>query len=238
MPWWPVDSTHSPSTYSYHAATSLASGKLSMIVDSGAWTNLMGTNLAKMLTQRAMQAGLPPEQHRMDTPLNIQGVGSGTQQCRYYLKASIAVPDAEGRARLHTLSAPMVEGSGASLPGLLGLKTMEEQKAILDTGRRLLIFPGPEPVEPQYPPGTVVIPLQKAPSGHLVMVLDDYEALASHRGGLPESQLQLMTSVNQTLAAVQPSFEEMMMAAADDSSPSAPPGLAHPDGTPGRNLSH
>ena len=210
-----------------------------MIVDSGAWTNLMGVNLAKALTQRALKAGLKPEQHPMSTPLNIQGVGSGVQQCRYYLKASTAVPDSNGQARLHNLTAPMVEGSGSSLPGLLGLKTMEEQKAILDMGRRQLIFPGPEPWEPQYPPGTVIVPLHKAPSGHLVMILDDYEALASRTGGLPESQLQLLTREpeRQTTAVPQAAAEEQR-SAAERPTLSSPPGLDNPDGTPGRELFH
>ena len=46
----------------------------------------------------------------------------------------------------------------------------------------------------ELPPGTVEIPLQKAPSGHLVMVIDDYEKLIKQSGGLEETGLQLHTA--------------------------------------------
>ena len=66
---------------------------------------------------------------------------------------------------------------------------------MLDMGRRRLVFPGPgEATDGSLPPGSIVIPLEKAPSGHLVMVLDDFEGLAVKKGGVPESQLQLHTS--------------------------------------------
>ena len=62
-------------------------------------------------------------------------------------------------------------------------------------GKRQLVFPGPgDSADGSLPPGSIVIPLEKAPSGHLVMVLDDFERLAVKAGGVPESQLQLHTS--------------------------------------------
>ena len=102
-----------------------------------------------------------------------------------------------------------------------------------------MIFPGPEPWEPQYPPGTIIVPLHKAPSGHLVMILDDYEALAKSTGGLPESQLQLLTREpeGQTTAVEQAAAEEQR-SAAERPTLSSPPGLDNPDGTPGRELFH
>ena len=41
------------------------------------------------------------------------------------------------------------------------------------------------------PPLSVSIPLHKAPSGHLVMVIDDYEEVTTAKGGIPEASLQL-----------------------------------------------
>ena len=64
----------------FHALTQLL-GQLSMIVDIGAWTNLMGANLARKLAQRAIDCGYKPRQTRIERPLNIHGVGSGAQQC-------------------------------------------------------------------------------------------------------------------------------------------------------------
>ena len=72
-----------------------------------------------------------------------------------------------------------MEGDGSGLPGLLGLRTLEHERAILDTGNHELIFPGPGRVKIELPPGSTRIPLHKAPSGHLVMVVDDYEKVVT-----------------------------------------------------------
>ena len=60
-------------------------------------------------------------------------------------------------------------------------------------GRQELIFPGQGEVKFELPPGSMRIPLKKAPSGHLVMVIDDYEKVAERRGGLPHASLQLLS---------------------------------------------
>ena len=98
-----------------------------------------------------------------------------------------------GKAKLHNLRAPIVEGTGSHLPGLLGLETLEAQGAILDMGRQVLIFPGSGDVKIELPPGSHEIPLQKSPSGHLVMVIDDYEKVIK-KGGVSDVPLQLHTN--------------------------------------------
>ena len=47
-------------SFNYHASTQLPDGKLSMIVDPGAWTNFMGVNLARKLAERAVKHGHKP----------------------------------------------------------------------------------------------------------------------------------------------------------------------------------
>ena len=193
FPWWPVTGTEHISPV-YHASTQLPNGRVSIIIDPGAWTNLIGSTLARKLTQVAMKFGIKPKQTKMSEPLTIQGVGNGTQACRYKMDIPIAVPHADGTSHQHTLSSPIVEGTGSELPGLLGLRSLEAARAILDTGNKRLIFPGPGPLEIKLPPGSVEIPLHKAPSGHLVMIIDDYEKLAAATGGIAESGLQLHTT--------------------------------------------
>ena len=74
---------------------------------------------------------------------------------------------------------------------MLGLRTLEHERAILDMGSHELIIPGPGEVKYELSPGSVRIPLKKAPSGHLVMIVDDYEnAMNASRGGLPHASLQ------------------------------------------------
>ena len=174
--------------------TQLPDGRLSIIVDPGAWTNLMGANLARALAQRAISAGHRPQQVKMDT-LNVQGVGNGQQSCNFKLQCPIAVPHTDGKAHLHKISTPIVEGTGADLPGLLGLRSLETDRAILDTGNRKLYYPGPGEVKIILPPGSITIPLEKAPSGHLVMPIDEYDRTTKKTGGTPETSLQLATTL-------------------------------------------
>ena len=106
----------------------------------------------------------------------------------------VALPSVDGTsASLHDLVTPIVEGTGEELPGLLGLRTLEQNRAILDVGSRQLIFPGPGKVEYKLPPGSITIPLEKAPSGHLCMVVDAYKAVPKQHGGLsePDSSMAL-----------------------------------------------
>ena len=117
------------------------------------------------------------------------------QPCHYKLKTPVALTTVDGKTDVHTLTVPIVEGSGSNLPGLLGLKSLESLNAILDTGRRMLHFPGPDPQPLRLPEGTLSIPLEKAPSGHLCMVVGDFHKLPQQAKGMrdPDSSLQLVS---------------------------------------------
>ena len=186
FPWWPEFAG------SYHVATQLPDGRLSLIVDPGAWTNLLGSNLARRISVKAIAAGYKPAQERMSEPLSVRGVGKGSQHCPWKIISPIATPTVDGPSVLSRVTSPVVEGDGADLPGLLGLRTIESHRGILDTSRRELIFPGPGEVKIILPPGSVRHPLEKAPSGHLVLVVDDYDNLKAKKGGLPEHPVELM----------------------------------------------
>ena len=168
-------------------------GKCSVIVDSGAWTNLIGETLARKLAKKALAAGLHPKQNKMAQPLRIQGVGNGSQQCEWEMHCPIAVDQTGDGAKKHTFTAPVVQGTGKDLPGLLGLRSLEQQRAILDTGNKELILPGPGDVEITLPPGSVRVPLEKAPSGHLVMVVDDYQKIVQRTGGVESKVTHLLS---------------------------------------------
>ena len=59
----------------------------------------------------------------MSTPVSVQGVGNGTQAWKFEMTVPIAMPHADGSTHQHTLSTPIVEGTGAEFPGLLGLRS-------------------------------------------------------------------------------------------------------------------
>ena len=60
----------------------------------------------------------------------------------------------------------------------------------------------------ELPPGSQETPLQKSPSGHLVMVIDDFEHL-SKKGGVPEVPLQIHTHEMQQKAVTSPPRSKM-----------------------------
>ena len=187
FPWrWPTDAEAvREMAPTFHASTALRSGKLSFIVDPGAWTSLVGKTLAREMTKRAVAAGHKPQQSRLAKPLTVAGVGSVEQYCNFKMTLPVAVPNMVGddqKAMIHELTTPIVEGIGEHLPGFLGLRTLDSLRAVLDIENRRLIFPGPGTVQIIPPPGSVTVPLEKVPSGHSVMLVDDYDAVPKQHG--------------------------------------------------------
>ena len=46
-------------------------------------------------------------------------------------------------------------------------------------------------MEIKLPSGSVTVPLEKLPSGHLAMVIDDYERLQAQQSGVPATPMHL-----------------------------------------------
>ena len=71
-----------------------------------------------------------------------------------------------------SFDAPVVQNS--DLPALWGLTSMERKRAIIDTGGKAAILPGPGGFKMVLSPGTVVLGLEKSLSGHLMMPCSDW----------------------------------------------------------------
>ncbi|CAE8636589.1 unnamed protein product [Polarella glacialis] len=195
LPWWPASATDVTSVL--HSATRLADGRMSIIVDPGAWTNLAGARFSRMQAQRAVAAGHTPSQSPMTRPLQIQGVGNGVQSAKWQTELPIAVPNTDGTATLHRFETPTVEGSGEDLPALLGLRSIRSKQGVLETaeGKERLSFPGPGGYSIEWSPGTLHFDLEVAPSGHYVIPCDSFDLLpntaAGGSGGLPPASVVL-----------------------------------------------
>lgn len=61
------------------------------------------------------------------------------------------------------------------------------------SGRPDLILPGAGDVEVVLPPGSLEVPLERAPSGHLLIVIDQFDKIKANRGGVPGPSIQLHT---------------------------------------------
>ena len=149
----------------FHASTRLPDGRLGILVDPGAWTNLAGATVARQIAEAAAGYGHSPSQKTLKQPLAIMGVGDGEQKCHWETCLPIAVQTDDGRVDLHRFEAPTVSGSGAELPALLGLRSMRSQNAVLEMtpGREALVFPGKGGYTIDWAPGARRFPLTCAP---------------------------------------------------------------------------
>ena len=162
-----------------------------MIIDPGAWMTMFGWNLARKLAVKCIANGKNPEQIKLSQPIAIAGVGNGQNHIHHKIRATCALPLANGSAKELELSAGVVSPPGDDLPGLFGMDILEAKRAILDVGNRRLILLEPDQgeVEMTIPAGATVTPLSKAPSGHLCMLLDSFANLRT-RGQLRRVSLE------------------------------------------------
>ena len=91
------------------------------------------------------------------------------------------------------VEAPICSGSGSDLPGFLGLRTIEEQRGVIETtmGEAFLVFPGPGGYKIVWEPGAIHLPESKAPSRQLCLELDHFDQLKA-AAGLPQIQVSLL----------------------------------------------
>ena len=143
-------------------------------MDKFSWQELGTANSSTSVEEQAYAKTTP------DYPSKGVRNWNRSQSCTFGLETPIAVTNTNREVRKHQLSASIVEGAeGSLLPGLLGLQTLEKYKAIFDCGKQQMHFVGDGEVELKLPSGSFSIPLYKAPSGHLTMITDDFEALSA-----------------------------------------------------------
>ena len=124
----------------------------------------------------AKQNGHKPSYEKRPRPLQVCGVGNGSQECHYDCVLPVAVrPGSQNQANIGNLQVPAV--SNSDLPGLLGLTALRKNRAILDFNTLRLYFCGPGDYElnKEVPPGTDSYQLEFAPSGHIVLPCCEYQ---------------------------------------------------------------
>lgn len=196
-----TEQSHAAQVHAFITTSKMPSGKLSMMVDFGAFSNMIGEDFAMTLERRAYDVDLAPSRSYLLRPMTVSGVGNGTNQAIEQVTCPIAVQTTAGKVELHTLRAPVVGGSGKHLPGLLGLQTLEANNAVLDIGNRTLHMLSKGKAQLQLLPGTLSVPLEKSPSGHLVMTIDSYEDIQQQRGGLPQGSINWHAALAKSKAA-------------------------------------
>ena len=180
-PWWPVPSLETASGsealgvqgQSYHISVQLASGRVGLLIDPGSYGNLVGE---EWLADAVTRTGRDPMLEHREQPLQVGGVGRGAQVCSNNCRMPIAITRDDGSTASGTFSSPVVSSSGC--PALLGLRSLQENRAILDMSRNLLHFAAPGEVTIKLPPGSETYQLEVARSGHLLLPCDAFQASA------------------------------------------------------------
>lgn len=146
----------------YHTNVRLSSGE-AMLVDCGAVGDLSGDKQVFRMAKIAEQNGHGTSFTPLKSVMNVDGVGQGTSEC----KQSAVVPVVTADGKLSTYTAPIITNS--EIPSLLGLNTMTRQRVILDLIHDKYIMVGPGGIEMKLSPGSTVLDLKRAPTGHLML---------------------------------------------------------------------
>ncbi len=156
-------------------------GRNSLLVDLGSKINAMGAETEKEFAATAEANGYDTNYVPRVNRLWVNGVGAGAAKCDFEVIAPIAVKFAEHTATKETFQANITEGVGANLPAILGLDSMQAKDSvlILRKGQEFMAFPGPGGYEIKWSPGTKLLPMEHAPSGHLVIPCDRFKELPS-----------------------------------------------------------
>jgi hypothetical protein len=173
----------------FHTNTQLKDGRPSLLVDPGSKGNLGGEATIRGHARAAQAAGQQYSATKRNVPLNVMGVGNGSQSCPYDCTTALGLQRTDGSCVAATYTAPIVPGS--DLPALLGLDALMAQRALLDLTSLQLHFIGPGNLQLDLPAGTDSFQLEVAPSGHLVLPCGNYSPIKTV---LDKTPLTLLTA--------------------------------------------
>jgi hypothetical protein len=156
-------------------------GKHHIMIDVGSMVNVIGKNTERSLSNAAFAKGHKTIYTRKDKPLLIGGVGSGHARCEIEAKIPIAVKFDDRPATRDMFTANIATGSGENLPAILGTNSMKQMDSVLclRDGKEFIAFPGPGGYSINWSPGTRLLPLKQAESGHLIVIVDHYDELTT-----------------------------------------------------------
>jgi len=205
FPWWETANRDEgrDGVPSYHTMrTRTPDGRIGLLVDPGAHDNLAGENTLRNLE---LQLGVRGRARELSAPLHVSGVGRLAQTAETAVTVDFDLPTPEIGIEQGTSSSfttPILPGS--DLPLLLGLKSLQSKRAILDTHGRLLILPGAGGIEFRVSPGSMVLQLEQSSSGHLILPMRppsqtiDPRTMRSDRERLNERRLNFNVQCRET----------------------------------------
>ena len=103
--------------------------------------------------------------------LSIGGVGKGTSVCQ----ESVILPVAFSDGVSGTYGCSVVPES--EIPGLLGFDSMERRRVLIDTFNGKLYEVGPGGYDIVLSPGSRMLPMTKAPTGHPMLPISCWDVV-------------------------------------------------------------
>ena len=167
FPTWSQHEDDDAIQLSYHSRVKLEHGE-SLLVDTGCIDALAGSEFIARVSECARKAGHGTEFRQLKRTLTVEGVGQGSNSCTREAQLPIAMED--GLTSMHTTS----EVPNSSLPGLIGLKVMERRHVVLDLVHKQYIEVGPGGFQLHLPPGSRVLKMHLAPTGHLMLPITEW----------------------------------------------------------------
>ena len=171
-----------------------------ILMDIGSNVNIVGVRVAQNFERAALRNGHSIKKGRIFPPLFVSGVGSGSAVCNetgtfpigvQYKRRPAGNPALPARKLAQQMTyeaaddknpdledfvAAIAEGSGENLPAILGRRQMAKDGGILilEEGQEKYITLKGASYKLMLGPGARVVDLKSAPSGHLVMKVDDF----------------------------------------------------------------
>eukprot|EP00435_Cladocopium_sp_Y103_P070385 s66_g35.t1 len=181
-PWWEtVDPSVANTSHvnNFHSLrTCNSSGLVGLLVDPGAHDNLAGEATMRRLEQQLESRAV---MKRLDHPLSVSGVGKSSQQADRALSVEFQLSNTENNTTRCSYTAPVIPNS--EFPPLLGLRSLQSKRAVLDTHGKLLILPGPGGLEIKCSPGSQILQLEASESGHLLLPMQPLPEKERGRSG-------------------------------------------------------
>jgi hypothetical protein len=149
--------------------------KESLLIDIGAVGNLCGSEWASRVEAEGKAAGQGATWSKLDRSIELEGVGQNSSHSADTCILPIKLENGD-QGEFRTL---VVEGP---LPALLGLEALTRHRALICTQTRRLILLGSGGYKLSLSPGSKVLNLYQAPTGHLMLPCCEWQSKAKSDG--------------------------------------------------------
>jgi hypothetical protein len=198
---------------SFHAAVRLENdeGGESLLIDTGAYHSLAGSEWWKAHIARVNKHGLGHMIQDKPTSIVVTGVGKDTETCTLIRSAPGALEDGS----MLKFEAPDIPNS--TVPALCGMETLDEHNmAPLPWSNQLVKVPKGKEHEIIWPEGTTFIQCRRAKTGHLMLPIGHFDKVkhSSHKQKVEELMAftsRSITAYQQALQATTPSSLEQQV---------------------------